>query len=240
MNHSSYDIFMTHTHISNTYALLQSTAFGLCLALVSLSPLTAKAFHGPYAGVQVGYSMNKISLSHTLGTLEGSTKPDMSNWILGAHGGYGRTFDNKFYLGTELFITHDANGDANKDYKLIHGNTKTPMHTKVSRSFSFGMDVRVGAQFEAGNKDMIVYVGPTIQFSRWSAKGTANGDGTQTSTKNATVMAYGGNIGWEGRIKRDLTLGIVAKYLTFGKVKFTNLKVDPSSYQVSAYVNIHM
>lgn len=219
---------------------LQRTVLRLCVVAISFAPLCAKAFHGPFAGIQLGYAMNKITLSHTLGTLNGSTSPEMSNWILGVHGGYGRTFENKFYLGTELFITHDGNGDATKDYTLTRGSTRTAVHTKVYRSFSFGMDVRAGMQFEAAKTDMVIYIGPTLQFSRWIARGTAIGDGSQTTTKAASVGAFGGNLGWEGRIKRDLSVGVVAKYLTFGKLTFSNLKVDASSYQVAAYVNLHM
>lgn len=208
--------------------------------ICALAPLKAKAFHGPFAGVQVGYAMNKLKLSHKTSTIEGNKSPDMSNWILGAHGGYGRTFDNNFYLGAEMFITFDGVGDATKDYTLVNGATRRAASSKLSRSFSFGLDMRLGVKFEAAGTEMLVYAGPTLQWSRWSSRGSLHGDGTQVSTKKSMVMAYGPHLGYEFRIKRDLTAGIIGKYILFNKPEFTNLKVDPKSYQIALYVNLHM
>ncbi|USO01308.1 MAG: outer membrane beta-barrel protein [Alphaproteobacteria bacterium] len=214
--------------------------FALTLCALSLSTVSAQAFHGPFAGVQVGYSQSKPTLSHTLGKLSGTTKPTLTNWLLGGHGGYGRTFDNKFYLGTELFVTYDGLGDVTKDYVLTQGTSRTATVAKIGRSYSFGADLRLGFQFEAGGSEMLIYTGPTFQFSQWTARGTTITEGSQINAKESLLMGFGGNLGYEIRLKREVSVGFVGKYIRFKDAKFLHLKVASSAFSGSVYFNIHM
>ncbi len=65
-----------------------------------VSTAQAQLFTGPYAGLNLGYALNKLKIE------DNNSKVTPKGFILGAHLGYGYQFENNFYLGGEVNFHH--------------------------------------------------------------------------------------------------------------------------------------
>src|SRR5579883_2289096 len=73
---------------------------------------------GPYLGAQLGFNSYWVRENITLpppSTLSGNPKINSSGWVGGLFGGYGRYFNNFYYLGGEALVNYN---NAHENYFL--------------------------------------------------------------------------------------------------------------------------
>lgn len=200
--------------------------------------LEARVYHGPYAGLHGTYHINALKAQHETATLP--TKLKAETMSIGLHGGYARTFDNRMFMGLDAYIAYDNISKLNKDYTVEQNGVSVNTHIKINRTFSLGLDLRVGYNLEKFFPGALLYTGGTFAMSRFQMSGTmieigsAKGNG-----KTQFLYGLGPVVGGEFRIKGPLVLGVHYKFHIYGKKKFVQMTIRPKVNSFTGYLSYY-
>lgn len=216
-----------------------SLALGLFLMIVTPTNLSARIFHGPYAGLHAFYHMNNMKSRHTK-SVTVPQKFKTETMSVGAHGGYGRTFENRIFAGFDAYLSYDNISKLNKDYSVEQNGVQVSAKLKINRSVSFGMDGRLGYNLErfvpAG---AIVYGGATVVASRYTVGGSLTEIGGVGKTKSEFLYGFGPVMGGEMRLQRTLAIGVNYKFHVYGQKKFNQLTLRPKVNSFQGYLTYY-
>lgn len=174
-----------------------SIAAALATAAVTVSPASAQSFHGPYVGVQAGWSEDDIGRENTkLGTVNLHESRD--SFTGGAFAGYDYQFKNNIVLGVEAGFDVAAD-DASRGCGAV-----------IDPDYSFDVGARAGYVF--GGKTL-VYIRGSYENTR-ARIATTGSDGIRSRHDNFDGWGIGGGV--ERFVQKDLSARVEYRYADFG------------------------
>lgn len=195
----------------------------LVASAVALSAATASAdvrnMTGPYAGVNFGYGMGsgngKMNTANKIGgasTANFNNDLGLKGFRGGLHLGYGKLFQNKFYLGLEgsadLSNTSGKLDTAGPDI----GEGQTKFNLDAKRREAFGLALRAGTMFGS----MLAYAKIGVETAKWKFKASQSNylagvggaiAGTTDKSKNERLTGLVLGLGMETMLTDHVIFG---------------------------------
>ncbi len=225
----------------------------LLILFISTSAM-ASSFNGAYLGASLGATKRdiKYEVSPITTTAKKIMPTSYSNnytkygALFGLHGGYGKIFNNEFYIGGEIGIYYDrANDWKNHSVAVVHPLLRLPMKVKFKSNYKKEIILNLSTRFgKLINKDCMIYLRPGFEISKdkFSDKMTSiEMNNISVSENNSSSVSewkfkLAPGIGiehifsknWSGRIEYVCSFGL--------KNKISN-KTDGDIYTVGSHIS---
>ncbi len=141
--------------------------------LITVPAFSKSSLDGFYVGASAGHSSldakEKIGIYTNEGSIlspNSSPNAKSNNFIGSVHTGYGMTFNEKFYLGTELFLGYD-NHSTKYNQGYSDGDDQGKVQDSLSRKYAVGLNFTPGVYLK---EDTLALLKVGINASRFEYK----------------------------------------------------------------------
>jgi len=171
----------------------------------------AKRFHGPFLGLNAGYTSGDIEAGlavNGVGTVSG--EEDLSGFEAGVFGGYRHQFDSNFVLGAEIGATW-SNADGS-----FNNIQSTNVDYEFEKNNEFYLSVKPGY---APQDDLLLYL--IGGYQRADFEDNVVVGGTSLGGEDETFDGYHFGAGAEYAPMKDVSLRLEYKYQDYQDETFT-------------------
>lgn len=210
------------------------------LIATTLMPLALQAnFTGFYGGLHAGLQTGKAKINSNYDATFGAvgahhaSRHSLEGFIGGLHLGYGKQFENNFYLGLEL--GGRFHGTQNGEDRVIRADANAPFGStqkvSVKNQGSLDLSIKAGYVFDR----FLPYMKAGFEVSRYKADFGGVSNGLQSSSSSKTLKGFKAALGFDYKMTENWIFGFEYThtfYNAFSTSQSNNVGANPTLHTV--------